>query len=58
MPRSHRNTKRLTAKERAQAAADHYFNDGVQGPAVFVDLCQRAIQAAVSQALARNDRRG
>lgn len=52
--RSHRNTRRLTAPERAATLIDLFFpgDDGVGLKAI-----QRALQAHARQALRRDDRR-
>jgi hypothetical protein len=52
--RSHKNTRRLTAKERALKVVQELDldNDGVAEKAI-----KRAIQAAVREALTRDDRR-
>ena len=61
--RSHKNTTRLTARERAIAVVTTMFSDGGiyrnEGrPASWsVGLIEKAIQAAVCEALARDDRR-
>ena len=55
--RSHRNTARLTARERAHALVDAYYGARAAHHMVLKWRIQRAIQAAVRQALARNDRR-
>jgi hypothetical protein len=57
--RSHRNTTRLTAKERARAIVRGRYVS-VLGPVYWENLeraVQRAIQAAVRSALARKARR-
>ena len=55
--RSHRNTRRLTNRERAVAVVDAYYGAKSRHHLVLTWRIQRAIQAAVRQALARNDRR-
>ena len=54
--RSHKNTSRLTAKERAELAIQA-FERSDQAIARLGPIVERAIQAAVRQALARKARR-
>ena len=55
--RTHKNTPRLTAKERATAVVEWIWSYGIQDMKKDVAVVQKAIQAAVKQALVRDDRR-
>ena len=57
--RSHKNTRRLTAKERAEAAVNEYYGSesaAAKWPAL-VRAIQRALAAHARQALRRDDAR-
>jgi hypothetical protein len=57
--RSHKNSSRLTARERATEIAEKYwpFYSMPQSHCLLRDRIQRAIQAAVRQARERKERR-
>lgn len=55
MKRSHRNTTRLTSRERTHAVVVAHFPGGIRYRAFLA--IQRAMQAHARQALRRKDRR-